>query len=359
MMRMVSALGVVPNPVFSSVWTIELAEALGFIAIGLLVSTLLLWPTGHVLKALGVMDVPNSRSSHVTPTVRGIGIAVLLAWGITVIVGAQPPAVYVAAVGLIVLLGAVDDFRPLPPSIRLLAQILLGGLIAGALIAVLRPNVPYAIALIVLTLFLAATINSANFMDGINGMSVAHAVLWGVTYTVILIAFVRPDSPWSAISAAVVGVFLAFLPWNARRLARAFLGDSGSYGLGAIVGSIAVVTWAVTGSWIAALLPLGIYGLDTLLTAARRVFAGRSLLQAHREHVYQRNAIRTGSALFATAVTVVATSVLCVLAVLFAYALVNFWVVLGLGALTAVAYSLSPILLGSGYVNRESIAVGA
>lgn len=359
MVHVVTVLGVVPNPYFSTFWTTELAEALGMVTLGLLVSAILLWPTGRALKAMGALDVPNSRSSHTTPTIRGMGIAVLLAWGVVVMVGAQPPPGFMVAIGLIVVLGAVDDFRPLPPAVRLLAQILLSGFIAGSLIALLRPDVPFIIALIVLTVFLTATINSVNFMDGINGMSVAHAVLWGVSYTLILIAFVRPDSPWSVISASLAGAFLAFLPWNARGSARAFLGDSGSYGLGAIVGSIAVVTWAVTGSWIAALLPLGIYGLDTLLTASRRVFAGQSLLQAHREHVYQRNLIRSGSAFVATSSTVAATAILCVLAVLFAYAVVNLWLVVGIGVVTAIAYSLSPILLSKERVNRESIAVGA
>jgi UDP-GlcNAc:undecaprenyl-phosphate GlcNAc-1-phosphate transferase len=309
MAYVVTVRGVVPNPFLSAVWTTELAESLAVVAFGLLVSALLLWPAGRILRALGVVDVPNARSSHTIPTIRGAGIAVLLAWGITVVVGTQPPLGFLLGVGLIVLLGAIDDFRTLPPTVRLLGQILLSALIANSLIAALRPDVPHAIALIVLTLFLTATINSVNFMDGVNGMSVLHAVMWGITYAAILIAFVRPDSPWSVISAALAGAFLAFLPWNARRVARAFLGDAGSYGLGAVVGSVAVVTWAVTGSWVAALLPLGIYGLDTLLTVIRRVFARKSLFEAHREHVYQRNLIHTGSVLAATSLSVAATAI--------------------------------------------------
>lgn len=359
MVHVVMVRGVVPNPFFSTVWTTELAEALGVVALGLLVSSLLLWPAGRALKALGVVDVPNTRSSHTEPTIRGIGIALFLAWCIVVMVCAQPPPGFMVAVGLIVVLGAIDDFRPLLPTIRLLAQVLFAGVIAGSLIVVVRPDIQFTIALIVLTVFITATINAVNFMDGINGISVTHAILWGVTYTLILSAFVRPDSPWSVISAALAGVFIAFLPWNARRLARAFLGDSGSYGLGAIAGSIAVVTWAVTGSWIAALLPLGIYGLDTFLTAARRVFVGKSLFQAHREHVYQRNAIQTGSAVFGTLITGAATAVLCVLAILFAYAVVNVWLVAGIAAVTAITYALSPLLLGNRSVDQDSIAVGA
>lgn len=345
MVPVVVVQGVVPNPLFSAVWTSEIAEAIGIVAVALLASATLLWLGYRVLSKLEVFDVPNERSAHTAPIIRGMGIAVLLAWGVTVVLTSQPPLGFILGVALIVLLGAIDDFRSLPSALRLISQIVLSAVVATALIGVLRPELPYALALFVLTIFLTATINSVNFMDGVNGMSSLHAGIWGVTYTLILVAFVRPDSPWTVAAAALTGAFLAFLPWNARRSARGFLGDSGSYGLGIVVGSVAVVTWAVTGSWIAALLPLGIYGFDTLLTATRRLLAGRSLFEAHREHVYQRNAVRTGSALQATSVTLIATSILCVLAVLFAYAFVNLVIVLLIGALTVVTYSMSPLLI--------------
>jgi hypothetical protein len=114
----------------------------------------------------------------------------------------------------------------------------------------------------------------------------------------------------------------------------------------------------VTGSWIAALLPLGIYGLDTLLTAIHRSVSGKSLLEAHRDHVYQRNMARSGSVLAAGSVALACTAILCVLAVLFAYAVVSLWLVIVLGVLTAVVYSMSPYLLAPLGRNLDQTAAG-
>ena len=358
MVTVVVVQSAVPNRPFSPIWTSEMAEAVGVATVALLASAILLRAGYRMLRRLAVFDDPNERSSHITPTIRGMGMAVLLAWGVTVVMASQPPLGFILGVAFIVLLGAIDDFRSLPSALRLISQIVLSAVVAISLIGVLRPEMPFALALIVLTIFLTATVNSVNFMDGINGMSSLHAGIWGVTYALVLVAFVRPDSPWTTVVAALTGAFLAFLPWNARRSARGFLGDSGSYGLGVVVGSVAVVTWAVTGSWIAALLPLGVYGFDTLLTAIRRLLAGKNLFEAHREHVYQRNAVRTRSALQATTVTVIATSVLCVLAILFAYALVNLWIVLFIGVLTVVVYSVSPLFIGSKADNRHEVSQG-
>ena len=83
------------------------------------------------------------------------------------------------------------------------------------------------------------------------------------------------------------GGALLFLPWNAGR-ARVFLGDVGSYALGA--GLAVLAAWAVLRGvpTEAVLGPLALYLTDTGWTLLRRIRAGEPWLQSHRTHVYQQ-----------------------------------------------------------------------
>ena len=91
------------------------------------------------------------------------------------------------------------------------------------------PPAVLAAGVIVVTVWMIGFVNAFNFMDGVNGISGAHAMIGGAAYACL--GWLRPDPFLAAAGAAVAAGALAFLPWNAVR-ARVFLGDAGSYGLG-------------------------------------------------------------------------------------------------------------------------------
>ena len=74
-------------------------------------------------------------------------------------------------------------------------------------------------------------------MDGVNGISGAHALIGGVAYACL--AAWRQDGFGVAAGLALAAGACAFLPWNAVR-ARVFLGDVGSYSIGAALAVLAV-----------------------------------------------------------------------------------------------------------------------
>jgi UDP-GlcNAc:undecaprenyl-phosphate GlcNAc-1-phosphate transferase len=133
--------------------------------------------------------------------------------------------------------------------------------------------------------FIAAYINVANFMDGIDGISSLHGVVVGGSFVVIGGVWA---ADWMMVTGAVlVASFLGFLPWNVLRK-RTFLGDSGSYLLGGGVAGTAVAAVISGIPPLAALSPLALYVGDTGITLLRRVRAGEVWHEPHRSHVYQR-----------------------------------------------------------------------
>ncbi len=81
--------------------------------------------------------------------------------------------------------------------------------------------------------------------------------------------------------------FLGFLPWNLSR-GSVFLGDVGSYLLGASVAALAVAGF-LSGVYVEYVLsPILVYVADTGYYCCARINAGERWYASHREHVYQR-----------------------------------------------------------------------
>lgn len=287
----------------------ELALTVG--APALVLSLLLPFAVKPLLTRWGVVDVPNERSSHRRTVVRGMGlavaVAVVLAYGSALLTGAievdRSVALVVLAVTVLsAALGWAEDYRGVSVRIRLAAQLGLGLVATTVLVAVLGTSAWW---LPVGTLAIAAYVNMANFMDGINGISGLHGLAAGLLYAW---AGASNDLTWMvAAGLAVAGGFAGFLPWNLGR-GTVFLGDVGSYLLGGSLAGIAVAAF-LSGVYVEYLLPpLAVYVADTSVTLLRRVRAGEVWYRPHRRHVYQRltdvGLSHVGSALVVTGATV-------------------------------------------------------
>lgn len=241
----------------------------------------------RVLRSGAVVDIPGPRSSHTVPTPRGGGIAVGLGMlvGVCVLNDSTWPALIVALL-LFFAIGLAEDLRGVPVAVRLILQ-LLSGAVAASLLLPSAPAqlLPAAVVVGTAAVWITGYVNAFNFMDGINGISGAHAVLGGLAFAALGLWRHLPSLTVAAAITAAAG--LAFLPWNAGR-ARVFLGDVGSYTLGAALAVLAVyaVLWGVPVE--AALAPLSLYLADTGWTLLRRILRKQDWLRPHREHAYQR-----------------------------------------------------------------------
>jgi len=243
-----------------------------------------------LLVKWNVVDVPNARSSHSVTAIRGFGIApaaavvlglaILLGSGIAG--GARLVAVVLATIAAAAILGWIEDFSGLRVMTRLGCQLIIGA-VASAVI--FQPFDRYWWVIVISAVALAWYINVANFMDGINGISGSHGAIVGLTYAVVG-WYAQLD--WLAVAGLVFAVaFATFLPWNLLRKGT-FLGDVGSYALGAGVASLALAALSAGVSLVVVLGPVVIYLADTATTLVRRIVAGEDWREAHRSHVYQR-----------------------------------------------------------------------
>ena len=295
--------------------------------------------TGAVTRHLrqrAILDHPNERSSHTVPTPRGGGwgiLAVLLpAWAA---LGVTPWVL--AAVALLAAVSWLDDRHDLPPVPRLLVQaavVGLGLIALGDEARVFQGWLPGWLDHLLTGLCWLWCINLFNFMDGSDGLagSEAAAVAGGVA---LVAAAGSSDGAAMAPALVLTGAALGFLVWNWSP-AKVFMGDVGSIPLGFALGWLLFGT-AAAGLWMAALLLPLYFVTDASLTLLRRLLAGKPVLQAHREHFYQR-AIQGGRSHAAVARLVIAAN-----AVLIALALAAPTVgrpVLAGGALTVLALIL-------------------
>jgi UDP-GlcNAc:undecaprenyl-phosphate GlcNAc-1-phosphate transferase len=260
--------------------------------------------TVRLACAFPILDHPNGRSAHVTPTPRNGGIGVVVAFLVGILVLhqtatfariAQPQfwGVILAAFA-IAGVALLDDMRSLPIGPRLLAQAGAAAVALASDLIITRLSLPwYSIVELgwvgpVLTLaWILFCTNAVNFMDGLDGL-VAGTVLIA---SAALAAIAATQGGWFVYAAAMflAAGFAGFLPFNLHP-ARIFMGDVGSQFAGFMLAVLAVAASRFDTQQISFLIvPLLIFGLlfDTAFTLVRRALMGERVTDGHCTHLYQ------------------------------------------------------------------------
>ncbi len=241
-----------------------------------LISFFLLWIYLRLAPRWQQIDIPEARSSHSQPTVRGGGavwlLAVIAMWGL----GYMPgwPAVGVLFAGLT---GLAADHEYMPPWTRLI-------LYAMAWVFIFAGyqwfNFSWYWA-IPLWLAALAWVNLFNFMDGINGMMTLYSlVLLGAFY-------LHPTlEPEHSLILAMGGSVAAYGIFNVRKKALLFAGDIGAIALACVLGILLLKLIARTEQWWY-FLWVCVYLIDSGCTLIWRIVQKHRLFKPHRNHLYQ------------------------------------------------------------------------
>ncbi|HVZ37159.1 MAG TPA: glycosyltransferase family 4 protein [Polyangiaceae bacterium] len=250
--------------------------------------------------ARGILDLPNTRSSHTIPTPRGGGLAIVVAatiglttlwvWGV---VDSRLALALLGGGAGVALIGYLDDRGSLSVRARIVvhfacavwAVAVLGGLPpiqwgshavdlgwAGVLLAVLA---------------IVWMLNLFNFMDGIDGIAGSEAVF--VSAAGAALASVGGLSGSVPAAASVVAAAsVGFLCWNWPP-AKIFMGDVGSGYLGYVIAVLALGATRENPAMLYVWLILGgTFFVDATVTLISRLLRGERVYEAHRSHAYQR-----------------------------------------------------------------------
>ncbi len=262
----------------------------------------------HYGSKLSLIDIPNERSSHSTPTPRGGGIAIVTVT-VAALVGSYVgnlmdgrDAIAIAAGSLIVaLVGYLDDRGTITAARwRLLghalgALIIVVGLRGLPALPVFGRAVDLGIAGSILAiLYLMWLLNLFNFMDGIDGITGTETLIVALCGA-LLVWDAAPSSELWIMPLALAGAAAGFLFLNWSP-AKIFLGDVGSGFIGIVMGALSLQAAHTVPrlGWCWVIL-MGVFIVDASVTLARRSLRGERLYIAHRSHAYQHLAIKLNS----------------------------------------------------------------
>ena len=278
---------------------------------------------------LGLVDKPGEeRRIHKVPVPRLGGVAIFISILSTIsllvaIAGRLPrdargvEGIIGMAVGgtLVFVLGLVDDLESLRARDKFAVQVLAAVVAYSLGVRIKSIPIPWNmdfdlgfisiqggvpielgwLALPITVLWLVGVANAVNLIDGMDGLAAGVCAISAMTIWSIAMG-VSIDRPYAAVMAAVVaGALFGFLRWNFNP-ARIFLGDSGAYLVGFILGAISI-TGVIKGAAAATVivptvllvfLVLFFPLLDTSWAVVRRMAAGRSIFSPDAGHIHHR-----------------------------------------------------------------------
>jgi UDP-GlcNAc:undecaprenyl-phosphate GlcNAc-1-phosphate transferase len=302
---------------------------------------LLTWPVRALAIRLGAMDAPNmARKTQAEPVPYLGGVAIALGISIitlgAVFVGSENfagenndqlkdlaltvllPALVLAVMGLF------DDLRSLSPWPRLIAQTVIGTVVAFVIVENGTIGTPFGggdlaadagngswLNTLVTIVWIVGICNSINFFDNLDGAASGAVAI--AALGVFFIAFDRGQELVSALSIVTAGATIGFLMWN-KSPAKIYMGDAGALFLGIII-SVATIRLnpGITPTWQSLAIPvmlLAVPLLDTCVAVFSRLARGLSPLTGGKDHLSHR-LVRAGLTRRVAAVSLWSASGVC------------------------------------------------
>lgn len=271
----------------------------------LILSILVIFCSGLLTKAFCIlaqntrlMDLPNNRSLHQTPTVRGgglvfIGLSLLSLPFLCNYTQTSLSDLWILIICIISLatVSFWDDLFTLAVKPRFLVHLLVAVLVACFMMPDQLNFIFFSITnpILIIPFLIIATlwsVNHFNFMDGLDGICAMQAVFLCASYAIFFGLF--GSALYQDFCIILICSLIGFLFFNFPP-ARLFMGDVGSATLGLIVFCIALIAqkkfqlpimyWFMLNA---------LFLFDASITLLRRIINKEVWYTPHRKHAYQR-----------------------------------------------------------------------
>ncbi len=231
-----------------------------------------------VAKKFNILDIPNNRSSHNKPIIRGGGIIFPISIFLYSMLFEISYPYFLFSLFLISSISFVDDVYTISSKWRFIIQLI------SATLLIIELFQPFSAYYLILIPLFVGIFNAYNFMDGINGITASYSFVNLLSLLVInhFVGFIENDLLIVILMSLIIFGFLNF-----RKKAVCFAGDIGSVSIALIVLFLIMKLIVFTKSPVFILL-LTVYGIDTGLTLFSRILNKENVLTAHREHLYQK-----------------------------------------------------------------------
>jgi len=246
---------------------------------------------------MGMVDIPNERSSHINPIPRGAGVGIFLAFLIVLLLYHMPFVLlhkgFMLGALVVFLTGVYDDNRGVKPKVKFIAIT-----VATLLICFLDDmkidtlgiwfgydvKLPVFIAVPVTIVAVVGFTNAMNLIDGLDGLSGSVAIV--IFSAFYYIGLTYQDTFIMTVSVLMIAAIIAFLFFNWHP-AMIFMGDSGSLVLGFIIAVIAIKSISyisVTSVLFLTAIPI----IDTITVMVRRLQRGLSPFNPDKTHLHHK-----------------------------------------------------------------------
>lgn len=255
-----------------------------------------------ISRSFNIVDRPGYRKVHAYPMPRVGGIAIAIAYGVSLTSfsrsggGALAESIHPAlrlipGAALVFLIGLIDDFFSLKPVVKILGLIVAASVVffSGIRVGGIAEH-PMAIWLdYPLTVFwLLLTSNALNLVDGLDGLCAGMGLM--ATLALFTAALFHANHPLAYVTFPLAGALLGFLCYNIAP-ATVFLGDSGSLLIGFLLGCYGMLWTEKTSTLLSMFVPLlalSIPLLDVSLSVLRRFLRNQPIFLADRGHIHHR-----------------------------------------------------------------------
>lgn len=251
----------------------------------------------HFAKRLGFIDVPNQRSMHTEPKVRGAGICfvgvslmTLLLFGFIDVLQLRQISFVLLAILIVYLTGVIDDYKEISSRVKFVLIIVASVVIIGNGLIITDMGdflgfdlvLPIYVGIPLTVVAISGFTNAMNLMDGLDGLAGMISIIMLSVF--FWIGYNYDDHMMMVLSSVFITAVLSFLLFNWYP-SKVFMGDSGSLSLGFVISILAVRSMDYVQS-IAVLFIIVLPVLDTFIVMTRRIQRGLSPFKADKTHMH-------------------------------------------------------------------------
>lgn len=235
-----------------------------------------------------IVDRPDGNlKQHQRPVAYLGGIAIYLSFLATLALTfdfSREVLGLLLAATIVILLGIIDDLKPLGPKVKLLGQIIAIFVLIKCGIYIKIAIIPDWLGMLMTFVWMLGVINAFNIIDIMDGLSAGIGLI--ASLVLFTIGVMTSHYMMAVMSLGLAGALLGFLRYNFQP-AKIYLGDAGSMFIGLMLGTLAMIgvyTEHNQAGYLAPLVILGVPLYDTLLVMYLRWRKGMSVIQGSPDH---------------------------------------------------------------------------